>query len=111
MILFHRLVQLAVSLSVRGHTYLSDQNTAQGMCLFYCHQHASRSRNWRWSVFRLSFYFHNEQEDVAFFSFPFSFEAFYMCEKESEGENENDLLSTLCYALIIIFFGHFYMII
>lgn len=26
-----------------------------------------------------------QQEDVAFFSYPFSFEAFYMCEKESEG--------------------------
>lgn len=29
-----------------------------------------------------------KQEDVAFFSFPFSFEAFYMCEKESEGERQ-----------------------
>lgn len=27
-----------------------------------------------------------KQEDVAFFSFPFNFEVFYMCEKESEGK-------------------------
>lgn len=48
-------------------------------------------------------HFRNEQDDVAFFSFPFTFEAFYMCEKESEGESDNDLWSILCCALIIVF--------
>lgn len=90
MILFYRLVQLAVSLSVRGHTYVSDQNIAQGtfiLLLPTCIQ------------VRLSMLIcisvGNEQEDVAFFSFPFSFEAFYMCEKESEGKSDNHPRSTL----------------
>lgn len=50
-------------------------------------------------------HFRNEQEDVAFFSFPFSFEAFYMCEKESEGESDNDEV----FCVVILFLGHFYI--
>lgn len=85
-ILFHRLVQLALSLSLGGHTYLPDQNVAQGT--FGVLSATSVSVQILMLISPLLVYFGKKQEDVAFFSLPFSFEAFYMCEKESEGESE-----------------------
>lgn len=87
-ILFHRLVQPAVSLSLGGHTYLPDQNVARGT--FGVLSATSVNVKLLMLISPLFVYFHKKQEDVAFFSFPFSFEAFYMCEKESEGESENE---------------------
>lgn len=52
--------------------------------------------------------FCNEQEDVAFFSFPFNFEAFYMCEKESEGKGGNDH-KIFCVEHRLLFSLNFYM--
>lgn len=102
-ILFHRLVQPAVSLSLGGHTYLPDQNVARGT--FGVLSATSANVKLLRLISPLFVYFRKKQEDVAFFSFPFSFEAFYMCEKESEGESENEqwsIISIISRALINI---------
>lgn len=92
-ILFHRLVQPAVSLSLGGHTYLPDQNVARGT--FGVLSATSVNVKLLRLISPLFVCFRKKQEDVAFFSFPFSFEAFYMCEKESEGESENEQWSII----------------
>lgn len=44
-----------------------------------------------------------QQENVAFFSFPFSYEAFYMSEKESEGQSLIYIFSRFCLILVFVF--------
>lgn len=77
------MVQFAISVSLGGNADMPGQNIGEGV---YTPQVTGEQLQDRAAeICSTSEYSFCQQENVAFFSYPFSFEAFYMSEKESEG--------------------------